>query len=107
MRQSGEHTHAPDPEKVSVERVRLGIKRAAKETNATTCKQYNCTKCCWCPRKRSCKVTANVNDALHTAYPPNPDDQDAVFHTPHRYTVSSTDDTVRQQRSGYNFDLWN
>ena len=36
VHQSGEPTHAPDPEKVSVEKIRSGIKRAANETKANT-----------------------------------------------------------------------
>ena len=36
LRQSGEHTHPPDPEKISVEKARAGMKRSAKESNATT-----------------------------------------------------------------------
>ena len=36
LRQSGEYTHAPDPEKVLVEKSRSSIKRAAVEINAST-----------------------------------------------------------------------
>ena len=36
MRQSGEHTHATYSEKVFVEKIRSGMKRAANEANATT-----------------------------------------------------------------------
>ena len=36
LRQSGEHTHAPDPEKVLGEKSRSAIKRAAIEINASS-----------------------------------------------------------------------
>ena len=36
LRQSSEHTYAPDPEKVLAEKSRSAIKRAAIETNAST-----------------------------------------------------------------------
>ena len=33
IRQTGDHTHAPDPDSIDVERLRSGIKRTARKTH--------------------------------------------------------------------------
>ena len=99
LRQSGEHTHAPDPEKVLVEKSRSAIKRVAIEANASTnniiaanIAGVTDNVLAKLPRMETMCRDARRQRATHATYPPIPDDGDTLFDIQQRLTVTSTED---------------
>ena len=99
LRQSGEHTHAPDPEKVSVEKSSSAIKRAAIETNALICNiiAANITDVtdnvlAKLPRMETTRCDVRKQRATHAVYRPIPEDGDTLLKITKRFTVASTGD---------------
>ena len=83
LRQSGEHTHAPDPEKVLVEKSRSAIKRVAIETNASTnniiaanIAGVTDNVLAKLPRMETMRRDVRRQRATHAAYSPILDDSD-------------------------------
>ena len=86
LRQSGEHTHAPDPEKVLVEKSRSAIKRVAIETNASTnniiaanIAGVTDNVLAKLPRMETMRRAVRRQSATYAAYPPIPDNDDTLF----------------------------
>ena len=99
LMQSGEHTHALDPEKVLVEKWRPAIKRAAIETNASTSNIIAANIAgitenvlAKLPRMETMRRVVRRQRATQTAYPSIPDDGDNLFDIPQRFTVTSSGD---------------
>ena len=99
LRQSGKHTHAPDPEKVSIEKSRSVIKRAAIGTNASTNNIIAANIAgvtnnilAKLPRMETMRRDVRRQRATHAACPPIPDDGNTLFDIPQRFTVTSTED---------------
>ena len=97
LRQSGEDTHAPEPEKVLVEKSRSAIKRAAFETNAST-SNINAANIdgvtdnvlAKLPRMETMHRDVRRQRANHAAYPSILEDGDTLLDIPQRFTVTST-----------------
>ena len=99
LRQSGEHAHAPDPEKVLVEKSISAIKRAAIETNGSTnniiaanIADVTDNVLAKLPRMENLRRDVRRHRATHAAYPPIPDDSDTLFDIRQGFTVTSTGD---------------
>ena len=96
LRQSSEHTHAPDPEKDLVEKSKSAIKRAAIETNAST-KSIIAANIAGVtgnvlarlPRMETMRHDVRRERATPAAYPPILGDGDTLFDIL-RFTVTST-----------------
>ena len=98
LRQSGGHTHAPDPEKDLIEKSKSAIKRAAIETNAST-KSIIVTNIAGVTdnvlarlsRLETMRRDVRRERATSAAYPPILGDGDTLFDIL-RFTVTSTGD---------------
>ena len=97
LRQSGEHIHAPDPDKV-LSASRSAIKRAAIETNASTnniiaanIAGVTDNVLANLPRMETMRRDVIRQRATNAPYPSIPDDDDTFFDIPQRFTVISTE----------------
>ena len=97
LRQSGEHIHAPDPDKV-LSASRSAIKRAAIETNASTnniiaanIAGVTDNVLANLPRMETMRRDVIRQRATNAPYPSISDDDDTFFDIPQRFTVTSTE----------------
>ena len=101
LNQSGEHTHAPNPDGVAAQRLRADMKREARESNTTTnniiagniggANEGTLAKL---PKVDTMRRDIRRQRAAHGAYPPIPND--TAFIIPHPYTVTATVDRFLQ-----------
>ena len=104
LRQSGEHTHAPDPKKVLVEKPGSAIKRAVIETNASTnniaanIADVTDNVLAKLPRMKTMRRDVRRQPTTQAAYPPISADSDTLFGIPQRFTITST--------WGWVFTIW-
>ena len=99
LRQSGEHTHEPDPEKVLVEKSRSAIKRAATERNASTnniiaanIAGVTDNVIAKLPRMETMRRDVSRQRVTHAAYPHIMSNGYTLFVIPQRFTVTTTGD---------------
>ena len=95
LRQPGEHTHAPNSEKVLVKKSSAVIEKIHQPI--TSMQRMNIAGVtdnvlAKLPRMETMRRNVRIQLATHIAHPPVPDDGDTLFDIPQRFTVTSTGD---------------
>ena len=105
IRQTRDHTHAPDPDSIYVERLRSGIKRTAREThdaannviaaNIVVAGEAVLAKI---PKMETIRRDVRRQRTVLAAYSPIPDD--TLFHIPNPYSLTTTGEQFLQFDNG-------